>query len=189
MERCHLSPSTSKHDNYTADHLFHRIVEPPHARYEFENVEYACTSRSQENSSVEDEFRRIQSRHHRTLAELNLSFEHWLMPLTQETDVGPTEDPGFLVISTRSSTLYDKGVMNGSTHGAQTPKVNRFCLEEDPGRNVTHKNGKVVVNGVTSTNRGGFWIGKRWRKFLGFSSDTSVNKADISNGKCNQLFS
>lgn len=100
------------------------------------------------------------------------------------------EDPGILMISTRSSPLYSNGLMNGITHGAHTlAKNNRFRSAEDPGPNATYKDGKVVVNGVTTTNRGGFWSRKSWRKLPGFSSNTSVNKAGLNNGKCNQLFS
>lgn len=100
------------------------------------------------------------------------------------------EDPGILMISSRSSSLYGSGVMNGSTHDAHTfAKVNRFRSAEDPGPNATYKNGKVVVNGVTSTTRGGFWSRKSWRKLPGFSSNNSMNKAGLNNGKCNQLFS
>lgn len=102
------------------------------------------------------------------------------------------EDPGILMISTRSSPFYGNGIINGSTHGAHTlAKANRFRSAEDPGPNATYKDGKVIVNGVTATNRNGsgsFWSRKSWRKLPGFSSNTSVNKAGLNNGKCNQLF-
>lgn len=348
MERFHPSPSTSKHNNSTADHLYQQIDESPRSRYDFETSNYPLgaagpskppppnsmralmmtanrnaykmsptmrhmyTTRygTQENiyeeisseerlrllsgghsmmslhqtSSVEEEFRRVQNRHRRILGELNLSVEAMLMPSTppsespiaqtetQESEttvsttrlnellnvVGPTdellspvsinaannnntgdidsgfsgssssggasylgslryknglpirsstpnghssasscrssqrsnEDPGILMISTRSSPLYGNGIINGSTHGAHTlAKANRFRSAEDPGPNATYKDGKVIVNGVNTTNRGGFWSRKSWRKLPGFSSNTSVNKAGLNNGKCNQLLS
>lgn len=351
MERFHPSPSTSKHNNSGAEHLYQQIDESPRSRYEFElshshgaagpskppppnsmralmmtanrsaykmspTMRHMYTTRygTQENiyeeitseerlrllsgghsmmslhqtSSVEEEFRRVQNRHRRILGELNLSVEAMLMPTTPPSEsptapveaqepaestasttrlnellnvVGPTdellspvsihaannnnnnntgdidsgfsgssssggasylgslryknglpirsstpnghssasscrssqrsnEDPGILMISTRSSPLYGNGLMNGSTHGAHTlAKVNRFRSAEDPGPNATYKDGKVVVNGVASANRGGFWSRKSWRKLPGFSSNTSVNKAGLNNGKCNQLFS
>ncbi|XP_031632263.1 uncharacterized protein LOC116346382 isoform X2 [Contarinia nasturtii] len=339
MERFHPSPSTSKHNNSTADHLYQQIDESPRSRYDFETnhplgaagpskppppnsmralmmtanrnafkmsptMRHMYTTRygTQENiyeeisseerlrllsgghsmmslhqtSSVEEEFRRVQNRHRRILGELNLSVEAMLMPSTppsespiaqaetQESEttasttrlnellnvVGPTdellspvsinaannnntgdidsgfsgssssggasylgslryknglpirsstpnghssasscrssqrsnEDPGILMISTRSSPLYGNGIINGSTHGAHTlAKANRFRSAEDPGPNATYKDGKVVVNGVATASRGGFWSRKSWRKLPGFSSNNSVNKAGLNN--------
>lgn len=263
-----------------------------------------------QTSSVEEEFRRVQSRHRRVLGELNLSVEAMLMPSTPPSEspiaaaaaaasstapesdtpektssttrlnellnvVGPTDellspvsihaasnnchsnsnnnntgdidsgfsgssssggasylgslryknglptrsstpnghssassscrssqrsndDPGILMISTRSSPFYGNGIMNGSPHGTHTlAKVHRFRSAEDPGPNATYKDGKVVVNGMSTAHRngggvgggGGFWSRKSWRKIPGFSSNNSVNKAGLNNGKCNQLFS
>lgn len=109
------------------------------------------------------------------------------------------EDPGILMISTRSSPFYGNGIMNGSPHGTHTlAKAHRFRSAEDPGPNATYKDGKVIVNGVSTAHRngsssssggGGFWSRKSWRKIPGFSSNNSVNKAGLNNGKCNQLFS
>lgn len=230
--------------------------------------------------SVEEEFRRVQSRHRRILGELNLSVEAMLMPetppneeeptaneATGETEtsasqthlnellnvVGPTDellspvsihasnhnnsntcdidsgfsgssssgaasylgslryknglpvrsstptghssasscrssqrssdDPGILMIPSRNSRIYEHEV---HTMG----KVNRFRSAEDPGPNATYRDGKVIVNGLATTNgKGSFWSRKSWRKFPGFSSNTSVNKAGLNNGKCNKLFS
>lgn len=97
------------------------------------------------------------------------------------------EDPGILMISSR--TLYGNGVLH--TSGAHTiAKSNRFRSIEDPEANATFKDGKVIVNGTTvANNKTSFWSRKSWRRFPGFSSNTSVNKAGLNNGKCNKLFS
>lgn len=94
-----------------------------------------------------------------------------------------SDDPGILMISSRNSKMYENDM---HTMG----KVHRFRCAEDPGPNATYKDGKVIVNGLATTNnKGGFWSRKSWRKFPGFSSNTSVNKAGLNNGKCNKLFS
>lgn len=230
-------------------------------------------------SSVEEEFRRVQSRHRRILGELNLSVEAMLMPSTPPNDspvagadahqtatsssttclnellnvVGPTdellspisvhasnaiadidsgfsgssssggassylgslryknglptrsstpnghhssgsscrssqrsnEDPGILMISSRSTSLYGNGVINHGTIGVHTiANVNRYRSAEDPGPNVLYKDGKVIA----TPGKASFWSRKSWRKFPGFSSNTSVNKAGINHGKGNALY-
>lgn len=97
------------------------------------------------------------------------------------------EDPGILMIS--SQTLYGNSELH--TSGAHTiAKANRFLSIEDPGLNATYKDGKVIVNDTNAANnKTSFWSRKSWRKFPGFSSNISVNKAGLNNGKCNKLFS
>lgn len=98
------------------------------------------------------------------------------------------EDPGILMISSRSSALYRNGVFNGNNMMHTIAKSHRFRSAEDPGPNAHYTDGKVIVNGTATAAKSSFWSRKSWRKFPGFSSNTSVNKAGLSNGKCNKLF-
>lgn len=97
------------------------------------------------------------------------------------------QDPGILMISSRSNSLYTNGVINNGTNGVHTiANVNRFRAAEDPGPNVMYKDGKVIA---TTPSKRSFWNTKSWRKIPGFSSNTSVNKAGINHGKNNALYS
>lgn len=97
------------------------------------------------------------------------------------------EDPGILMISSRSSSLYGHG-MNGGNIVANGTLYNnvgshRFRSAEDPGPSGSCNESKTTVAKTS------FWSRKGWRKFPGFSSNTNVNKTGINNGKFNSIFS
>lgn len=95
------------------------------------------------------------------------------------------EDPGILMISSRSSSLYGHGI-NGGNNGANGTIYNvgnRFRSAEDPGPSSNCRDTKATVAKTS------FWSRKGWRKFSGFSSNTNVNKTGVNNGKFNSIFS
>lgn len=96
------------------------------------------------------------------------------------------EDPGILMISSRSSSLYGHGMNGGNfvANGTLYNVGNRFRSAEDPGPSGSCN--EIIKSTVAKTS---FWSRKGWRKFSGFSSNTNVNKTGINNGKFNSIFS
>lgn len=83
------------------------------------------------------------------------------------------EDPGPTSQASRSTTMYNGGGLPIGHFHTLRPKA-----AEDPGPNYKETKSKIS-----------FWSRKGWKKIPGFSSNTSVHKAGLNNGKCNSIFS
>lgn len=81
------------------------------------------------------------------------------------------EDPGPITTTGRSTSVY----AGGQPSGCHTMKPK---AAEDPGPNYKESKSKIS-----------FWSRKGWKKIPGFSSNTSVHKTGLNNGKCNSIFS
>lgn len=79
----------------TQENIYEEIV-AAEQRHRILNGGQSMVSLNQ--SMVEEEFRRVQNRHHRVLGELNLSVEAMLMPTTPPSDSQAEEDDGNVVV-------------------------------------------------------------------------------------------